>query len=119
MIVPDKEMLDALSSAKILTSMITPAVLISACGTLVFSTSSRLSRVVDRTRSLSDEIQRARAGLVKGDPPLEPERGELIVDQIERLASRVLLLRSALTAFYLAIGLFVATSLGVLVSALF
>ena len=33
--------LEALSSAKVLTSMITPAVLISACGTLIFSTSAR------------------------------------------------------------------------------
>ena len=41
----------------ILTAMITPAVLISACGALIFSTSSRLGRVVDRTRILSDRFQ--------------------------------------------------------------
>ena len=33
--------------------MITPAVLISASGTLVLSTSNRLTRVVDRVRSLA------------------------------------------------------------------
>jgi len=38
---------------QILAAMITPAVLISACGTLVFSTSSRVSRVVDRVRALA------------------------------------------------------------------
>ena len=34
----------------VLTAMITPAVLISACGALIFSTSSRLGRVIDRVR---------------------------------------------------------------------
>ena len=41
----------------ILTAMITPAVLISACGALIFSTSTRLGRVVDRVRSLSRAFQ--------------------------------------------------------------
>jgi hypothetical protein len=41
----------------LLTSMITPAVLISACGTLVFSTSTRLARIVDRVRSLSRDMR--------------------------------------------------------------
>ena len=39
----------------ILTAMITPAVLISACGALIFSTSTRLGRVVDRVRMLSEK----------------------------------------------------------------
>ena len=38
--------------------MITPAVLISACGTLIFSTATRLARLVDRVRELSREIER-------------------------------------------------------------
>ena len=37
----------------VLTAMITPAVLISACGALIFSTSTRLGRVIDRVRTLS------------------------------------------------------------------
>jgi hypothetical protein len=44
--------------------MITPAVLISACGSMILSTSSRLGRVVDRVRALSDrleELARSRA----------------------------------------------------------
>lgn len=49
--------------------MITPALLISACGTLVLSTSNRLSRVVDRVRVLTAEssillIREARAAVV-------------------------------------------------------
>ena len=51
--------MDALtSSLAVLTAMITPAVLISASGTMILSTSSRLGRVVDRVRSLSDRLRR-------------------------------------------------------------
>ena len=45
------------SSLTVLTAMITPAVLISASGTMILSSSTRLGRVVDRTRSLSDRLQ--------------------------------------------------------------
>ncbi|MDX6385657.1 MAG: hypothetical protein QOK48_3230, partial [Blastocatellia bacterium] len=45
------------SSVAVLTAMITPAVLISASGTMILSTSTRLGRVVDRVRSLSDRLQ--------------------------------------------------------------
>jgi len=50
--------MDGLSSSlAVLTAMITPAVLISASGTMILSTSTRLGRVVDRVRSLSDRCQ--------------------------------------------------------------
>jgi hypothetical protein len=50
--------MDALtSSLAVLTAMITPAVLISASGTMILSTSTRLGRVVDRVRSLSDRLR--------------------------------------------------------------
>lgn len=90
----------------VLGAMITPAVLISASGTLVLSTSNRLSRVVDRVRKLA-----ADAGETGAEIP--EERRKLIVEQLTILSSRALLLRSALTSFYLAIGLLVATSIAV------
>ena len=50
--------MDPLSNAiTVLTAMITPAVLISACGSMILSTSVRLGRVVDRVRSLSDRLE--------------------------------------------------------------
>jgi threonine/homoserine/homoserine lactone efflux protein len=95
---------------QILAAMITPAVLISACGTLVFSTANRLSRVVDRVRSLADQIERM--GLSTGSSGNNAKK-DLFLDQLSRLSRRVLLLRSALTGFYVAIGLFVSTSIAV------
>jgi hypothetical protein len=45
-------MVEQLDNLSVLSEMITPAVLISACGTLIFSTSTRLARIVDRVREL-------------------------------------------------------------------
>jgi len=98
------------SGFQILAAMITPAVLISACGTLVFSTANRLSRVVDRVRSLADQIERMGPS---PDGSTGIRKKELFLDQLTRLSGRVLLLRSALTSFYVAIGLFVTTSIAV------
>ena len=105
--------------------MITPALLISACGTLVLSTSHRLSRVVDRVRVLAREAEQlpvlfganaseavsSNAG-TSGRASLEPKRA-LIIRQLTSLSDRAVLLRSALAALYTAIGFLVATSIGV------
>lgn len=46
----------------VLSAMITPAVLISGCGSLIMATAGRLNRAVDRTR----EISRRFAELAQG-----------------------------------------------------
>ena len=103
------------SASEVLGAMITPAVLISASGTLVLSTSNRLSRVVDRVRTLTAEAER----LQQGTAGEKGSRERLISDQLAKLSKRVLLLRSALTVFYSSIGLLVATSIAIgLVAAL-
>ena len=103
------------SASEVLGAMITPAVLISASGTLVLSTSNRLSRVVDRVRVLTAEAEQ----LQQGTGGEKGARERLISDQLARASKRALLLRSALTVFYSAIGLLVATSIAIgLVAAL-
>ena len=91
--------------------MITPAVLISASGTMILSTSTRLGRVVDRVRSLSDRLQSLPDDDAKMD--LLAEKRAMIFDQLDKLTSRSRLLQRALTTFYLAVGVFVATSVSV------
>lgn len=91
--------------------MITPAVLISASGTLVLSTSNRLTRVVDRVRTLAREAEGLQGERRHG--PL----ARMITDQLPLLSRRALLLRAALTALYMAIGLLVITSIAVGVTA--
>ncbi|MGH9915941.1 MAG: DUF2721 domain-containing protein, partial [Pyrinomonadaceae bacterium] len=75
--------------------MITPAVLISACGTLILSTSTRLGRVVDRVRALSDKFDEL-THLDHGLDYLE-DRLSLIFSQMGILSTRARLLQHALT----------------------
>ena len=104
--------MDPLSQAlAVLTAMITPAVLISACGALILSTSTRLGRVVDRVRSLSDKFEElAQTG---AELALFEERRAVIFDQLDRLTTRARILQRSLTVFYVALGLFVATSVAI------
>ncbi|HEX8773661.1 MAG TPA: DUF2721 domain-containing protein [Pyrinomonadaceae bacterium] len=104
--------MDGVSSAlAVLTAMITPAVLISACGTMILSTSTRLGRVVDRVRSLSDRLEE----LSRAKPELElyEERRAVIFNQLDKLTSRARLLQRCMTVFYMALGIFVLTSVAI------
>lgn len=104
--------MDTLSSGlTVLTAMITPAVLISACGTLILSTSTRLGRVVDRVRALAEQFET----LARDNTGLEllEERRAMLFNQLDRLTSRARLLQRSMTVFYLALGVFVSTSVSI------
>jgi hypothetical protein len=96
---------DALS---VLSAMITPAVLISACGSLILATSTRLMRAVDRVRDVS-----LRFGELAEHPPegenVEDERTMLFA-QLDLTTRRARLLQRALARLYWALGAFVGTS---------
>jgi hypothetical protein len=89
--------------------MITPAVLISACGSMILSTSSRLGRVVDRVRALSDKLE----DLAQKNSAETKERQGVIFAQLDKLTSRARILQRSMVAFYLATGMFVATSVAI------
>jgi len=104
--------MDSLSFATtVLTAMITPAVLISACGSMILSTSTRLGRVVDRVRSLSDRLEEMSKREAKD--ALITERQAAIYDQLDKLTSRARLLQRCMVTFYLSLGAFVATSVAI------
>src|SRR5258705_1579118 len=97
--------------------MITPAVLISACGSMILSTSTRLGRVVDRVRGLSDRLEEiSKRG---EEDPLIKERQAAIYDQLDKLTSRARLLQRCMVTFYLSLGAFVATSVAIGVVAIY
>ena len=102
--------MDPAAAIAVLTAMITPAVLISACGSMILSTSGRLGRVVDRVRSLSDRLE-ATAGQV--DPETAHERQQIIFLQLDKLTSRARILQRSMVTFYVALGMFVATSVAI------
>ena len=99
----------------VLTAMITPAVLISACGALIFSTATRLGRVVDRVRTLAEKFETL-AKHPEADEMAE-DRRRLLFAQLDRQTSRARLIQRAMVAFYSALGIFVATSVAIAVIA--
>lgn len=94
-----------------LSAMITPAVLLSACGTLILSTSNRLGRVVDRVRKLSVEIEELDDRLGEEDA-LEVKRA-FVLRQLKPLMRRARMLQRGLTGLYLSVCLFVGTSVAI------
>ena len=102
--------MDSSSAIAVLTAMITPAVLISACGSMILSTSSRLGRVVDRVRALSERWEEDKE---ERPPAVSAERQTVIFEQLDKLTSRARLLQRSMVVFYLALGMFVATSVAI------
>lgn len=100
----------------VLTSMITPAVLISACAGLILSTSVRLGRVVDRVRALSERFEDM-ARKRPDEVVLLEDRLEMTFVQLDWLTSRARHLQRAMTTFYLSLGMFVATSVAIGITA--
>ena len=107
------------STIEFLTAMVTPALLISATGSLVLSTSTRLGRVVDRVRQLEDRLSDAIYSEHKDDIPLYDKRVEVIVDLLDKVTSRSRILQRAMGAFYYGLMFFVSTSVTIAVAAIF
>jgi hypothetical protein len=100
----------------LLSAMITPAVLISACGTLIFSTSTRLSRIVDRVRALGQEME----SLARGpQDALAAERRIELERQLASRAQRGRLIQRSLTSLYVSLGLFVGATVCIALTGIF
>lgn len=95
--------------------MITPAVLISACAALIFSTSTRLARIVDRVRVLSGELEVLFTGEVT---KLAEERRVEYERQLAVHTKRGRLIQRSLTSFYVSLALFVAATVSISITAL-
>jgi hypothetical protein len=107
-------------SLGILTSMITPAVLILASGSLILTTSNRLSRVIDRVRKISPEFMQLAKLSTPADKSttMENDSRTILYRLLMKSVRRSRMLTRALTIFYLSLGIFVATSLSIGIIAL-
>ncbi len=98
---------DAIS---VLSAMITPAVLISACGSLILATSDRLSKAVMRTREIASSlIPRANDQRSEG----REEERRMLFTQLDFVTTRSRLLQRALSRLYAALAFFVGTSVAI------
>ena len=94
----------------VLSAMITPAVLISACGSLILATSDRLSKAVTRTREISSALM-PRAVDQRMDNREEERR--MLFTQLDFVTTRSRLLQRALSRLYAAVAFFVGTSVAI------
>jgi hypothetical protein len=91
----------------LLTAMITPAVLIMACGQLSLTTSQRLSRSIGRTRNLVDELKQ----INEGKKDVTDEELLTIHIQISKTTQRSVLLQRVMSMLYIALMFFISSSL--------
>lgn len=107
------------STIEFLTAMITPALLISATGSLVLSTSTRLGRVVDRVRELEGRLSDMIITEDKEKIPLYHKRLDTIVYLLDKVTTRSRILQHAMTAFYYGLGFFILTSVTIAIAGIF
>lgn len=107
------------STIEFLTAMVTPTLLITAAGSLVLSTSTRLGRVVDRVRQLEIRLGEMIYAEDKSAVPLYEKRVEVIVDLLDKVTSRARILQRAMALFYYSIGVFILTSVMIAIAGLF
>jgi hypothetical protein len=94
-------------ATSVLSAMITPAVLISACGSLILATSDRLTKAVTRTREISTALIPREND--KRSENREEER-RMLFTQLDFVTTRSRLLQRALSRLYAALAFFVGTS---------
>lgn len=107
------------STIEFLTAMVTPTLLISATGSLVLSTSTRLGRVVDRVRELESRLSELIVVEDKSSITLYEKRLETVVKLLDKVTSRARILQQAMGAFYYGLGFFILTSVTIALAAFF
>jgi hypothetical protein len=102
----------SIDASKIIQLMISPAVMISACGLLLLGANNKYSSVVNRIRLINDE--KRRLILKAGDRSLTPEeslRLESTARQLNDLSIRAKLVRNSVLSYTTAAAFFVISSL--------
>jgi hypothetical protein len=107
------------STIEFLTAMITPALLISATGSLVLSTSTRLGRVVDRVRDLEQRLSELITIKDRENVLLYEKRLDTVVNLLDKVTTRSRILQRAMGAFYYGLCCFVLTSVTIAVAGIF
>lgn len=98
------------STIEFLTAMVTPTLLISATGSLVLSTSTRLGRVVDRVRELETRLSDLIVVEDKDSIMLYNKRLDTVVKLLDKVTTRARILQKAMGAFYYGLCFFILTS---------
>lgn len=100
---------------QILSTMIAPALFMTATGSLILSTNNRLARVMDRIRAVVAQIEKLMAPSAVIDPAVEmPElRRKYLSEELSNLRQRARQIRTASSLLYFAFSMFVSSSLAI------
>jgi hypothetical protein len=101
---------DFASTLTVLSAMITPAVLILATGQLIMTTSQRLARSIERVRKISEQFEDLAK---KKDSRINEEKRDLLYRLLYHSANRSRKLQEAMSILYIALSVFVATSVSI------
>jgi hypothetical protein len=94
---------------QLIVEMVSPAVMVSACGLMLLGVGNKYSRVIDRLREFGAEVRELKK-LGPGAGPVETDRLRVLNLQIPDLFHRGRLLRNVVLFYYTAVALFVACS---------
>lgn len=96
------------SVVEIIQAMLAPGIMISACGLLLLGMNNKYSLVVNRIRLLDDEKRKLMILQLESRlKEFEAKRLTNISMQIGKLAYRIKLVRNAVIAYSIAVGLFI------------
>jgi hypothetical protein len=96
----------------VIQAMLAPGIMISACGLLILGMNNKYSIVVARIRALTDEKRRLITPPKHGNLNQDEEnRLSNINMQIDLFAYRVVLVKKAVTSYYIAVGFYILSSL--------
>lgn len=107
-----------ISVVSLIQAMLSPGIMISACGLLLLGMNNKYSLVVNRIRLLNEE---KRKYMIKNEAGsfdyFNEQRLNSITEQLHRLYYRVGLVKNAVFSYSLAVAFFVLASLGIGVGA--
>ena len=98
------------SIAHLIVQMVSPAVMVSACGLMLLTLGNRYGRVADRVRAFGAEY-RGLKKLGAAAAPADAERMAVLEVHMPDVFRRGLLLRNAVMFFYIAIFMFASCSI--------
>jgi len=92
--------------AQAINGILAPAIMISASALIILALQGKYSQLIDRLRSLNDERRR-----LKNIENPSKQRLANVIDQIEAILLRAKMVRNSIVSLYLAISLFVLSSI--------
>jgi hypothetical protein len=108
-------MIEIFSNSEILAGMITPAVLVTASASLIFSTANRLGRIFDRVNLLKTEAEK----ILDGKKEFAEKKMEYLGKQLTIQKRRAVLIQRSMAFLYTATSLFVVSSLTIAITIAF